>query len=145
MLLLTNWQICFKVSNNIILVCKAHYLNCPIRELGISIYTPSNSTYKRNSFDKDEILNNSKSFIPFLKSETQCEDLLYFYWISKLHKNRYKEKYIEESSSCSTKEMLIYILKIKSAVKMDSKASNDIIICGYLKNPKIYLILFKFL
>jgi len=53
------------------------------------------------------------------------EDLPYLYWIPKLHKNPYKERYIAGSSSCSTKEMSIHLTKILSAVKEGQQASCD--------------------
>ena len=111
-----------KASNNIIFVCKAHYLNCIIKEFGIDSNTPGNATYKRTTFDKDEILNNHRSFMSSLKIDTKCEDLPYLYWIPKLHKNPYKERYIAGSSSCSTKELSIHLTKILSAVKDGQQA-----------------------
>jgi hypothetical protein len=51
-----------KVSNNIVFVCKSYYFECLIKELGINNNTPSNTTYKPTSFDKDEILANHRSF-----------------------------------------------------------------------------------
>ena len=116
-----------KASNNIVFVCKAHYLNCLIKELGIDKDTPGNTTYKRTTFDKDEILNNHKSFMSSLNINTKCEDLPYLYWIPKLHKNPYKERYIAGSSSCSTKEMSIHLTKILSAVKDGQQACCDTI------------------
>ena len=52
--------------------------------------------------------------IPFGK---ESEDLPYLYWIPKLHKTPYKERYIAGSSTCSTKELSIHLTKILSAVK----------------------------
>ena len=52
-----------KASNNIVFVCKAHYINCLIKELGIDSNNSGNPTYKRTTFDKDEILQNHKSFM----------------------------------------------------------------------------------
>jgi hypothetical protein len=45
------------------------------------------------------------------------EDLPYLYWIPKLHKTPYKERYIAGSSTFSTKELSIHLAKILSAVK----------------------------
>ena len=39
------------------------------------------------SFDKNEILNNHKSFMSSLNIETKCKDIPYLYWIPKLYKN----------------------------------------------------------
>jgi hypothetical protein len=52
--------------------------------------------YKPTSFDKDEILANHRSFMTSLNipSGNESEDLPYLYWIPKLHKTPYKERYI---------------------------------------------------
>ena len=59
-----------KASNNIVFVCKAHYLNFLIKELGIDSNISGIATYKRTTFDKDEILNNHKSFMSSPKIRT---------------------------------------------------------------------------
>ena len=108
-----------KASNNIVFVCKSYYFECLIKELGINSNTSSNTTYKPTSFDKDEILANHRSFMTSLNipSGKEFEDLPYLYWIPKLHKTPYKERYITGSSTCSTKELSIHLTKILSAVK----------------------------
>jgi hypothetical protein len=108
-----------KASNNIVFVCKSYYLEYLIKELGINSNTSSNTTYKPISFDKDEILANHRSFMASLNipSGKESEDLPYLYWIPKLHKTPYKERYIAGSSTCSTKELSIHLTKILSAVK----------------------------
>ena len=90
-----------------------------IKELGINNNTYGNTTYKPTSFDKDEILANHRSFMTSLNipSGKESEDLPYLYWIPKLHKTPYKERYIAGSSTCSTKELSIHLTKIMSAVK----------------------------
>ena len=50
-------------------------------------------------------------------SGKESEDLPYLYWIPKLHKTPYRERYIAGSSTCSTKEFSIHLKKIMSAVK----------------------------
>ena len=64
-------------------------------------------------------LANHRSFMTSLSipSGKDSEDLLYLYWIPKLHKTPYKERYIAGSSTCSTKELSIHLTKILSAVK----------------------------
>ena len=49
-----------KASNNIVFVCKAHYYQCIINELGINS-TIGNHTYTPTAFSKDEILQNHAS------------------------------------------------------------------------------------
>ena len=52
-----------------------------------------------------------------IASDKESEDLPYLYWIPKLNKTPYKERYITGSSTCSTKELSIHLTKIVSAVK----------------------------
>ena len=100
-------------------VCKSYHFECLIKELGINSNTSSNTTYKPTSFDKDDILANHRSFMTSLNipSGRESLDLPYLYWIPKLHKTPYKERYIAGSSTCSTKELSIHLTKILSAVK----------------------------
>ena len=46
-----------KASNNIVFVCKTHYINCLIKEFGMSTMT-GNPTYNLTAMSKDEILQN---------------------------------------------------------------------------------------
>ena len=64
-------------------------------------------------------LANHRSFMTSLNipSGKESEDLPYLYWIPKLHKTPYKERYIAGSSTCSTKELSIHLTKILAAVK----------------------------
>ena len=96
-----------KASNNIVFVCKSNYYECLIKELGIYTNTSGNTTYKPTSFDKDEIRANHTSFMTSLNipSGKESEDLPYLYWIPRLHKTPYKERYITGSSTCSTNEL----------------------------------------
>jgi hypothetical protein len=50
-----------KACNNIVFVCKAHYCQCIINELGINS-TTGNRTYTPTTFSRDEILQNHASF-----------------------------------------------------------------------------------
>ena len=83
-------------------VCKSYYFECLIKELGRNSNTSRNTTYKPTSFDNDEILANHRSFMTSLNipSGKESEDLPYLYWIPKLHKTPYKERYIAGSSTC---------------------------------------------
>ena len=108
-------------------VCKSYYYECLIKELGINKNTSGNTTYKPTSFDKDEILANHRSFMTSLNipSGKESEDLPYLYWIPKLHKTPYKERYIAGSLTCSTKELSIHLTKILSAVKEEQQKYCD--------------------
>jgi hypothetical protein len=85
-----------KASNNIVFVCKAHYYQCIINEQGINS-TISNRTYTPTAFSKDEILQNHASVLNTLNIPVYAGDdyeLLYLYWIPKLHKTPYKQRFI---------------------------------------------------
>jgi hypothetical protein len=94
-----------------------HYVIKFVINLCINSNTSSNTTYKPTSFDKDEILANHRSFMISLNipSAKESEDLPYLYWIPKLHKTPYKERYIAGSSTCSTKLWLkaLWIVSFK--------------------------------
>jgi hypothetical protein len=92
-----------KANNNIVFVCKNYYYECLLNELGFTS-TSGNTTYTRTNLTKDEILQNNLSVLNIFnipKNQDQF-DLPYIYWIPKLHKNPYKQRYIAGSSKCST-------------------------------------------
>jgi hypothetical protein len=77
-----------KASNNIGFVCKAHYYNCILNELGINS-TFGNPTYTPTVLSKDEILQNHRSVLDKFNIPTNRMnefELPYLYWIPKLHK-----------------------------------------------------------
>jgi hypothetical protein len=89
-----------KVCNNIVFVCKTHYYNCILNELGINS-TLGNPTYTPTALSKDEILQNHRSVLDTFNIPVNGMnefELPYPYWIPKLHKHRY----IAGSSKCST-------------------------------------------
>jgi hypothetical protein len=74
-----------KASDNIVFVCKNYYYDS----------TSKNPTYTRTSLTKDEILQNHLSVLNTFdipKNQDQF-DVPYLYWIPKLHKNPYKQRY----------------------------------------------------
>ena len=82
-----------KASNNIVFVCKTHYINCLMEELGMSTMT-GNPTYNLTAMSKDEILHNHHSvMLTFGISLPEDDiDLPKLYWIPKLHMNPYKQR-----------------------------------------------------
>ena len=52
-----------------------------------------------------------------IPSGKESGDLPYLYWMPKLYKTPYKERYIAGSSAFSTKELSIHLTQIMSAVK----------------------------
>ena len=77
-------------SKNIVFVCKTHYINCLMEELGMSTMT-GNPTYNLTAMSKDEILQNHHSLMLTFGISFPEEDidLPKLYWIPKLHKNPY--------------------------------------------------------
>ena len=76
-----------KAPNNIVIVCKSHYIDCLINELGID-NSLGNPTYTTTTFTKEELLDNHRSVLCFFGISTKDEeqDLPSLYWIPKLHK-----------------------------------------------------------
>jgi hypothetical protein len=99
-----------KASNNIVFVCKNYYYECLLNERGFTS-TSGNPTYTRTTLTGDEILQNRLSvFNTFNVPKNQDPFALpYLYWIPKLHKNPYKERYIAGSSKCCTKALSLLL------------------------------------
>ena len=95
-----------KASNNMILVCKQYYISCLQKELGL-LDNQGNPTYSLSGFSKDDILSNHSSVLRSfgIPDSGEDSDLPCLYWIPKLHKNPYKQRFIAGSSSCSTKPL----------------------------------------
>ena len=98
-----------KTPNNIVFVCKTHYINCLINELGID-NSLGNSTYSLTTITKEVILDNHRSLLCSFGMSTKDEelDLPSPYWIPKLHKCPCKQRYIAGYSKCSTKILSKY-------------------------------------
>ena len=76
-----------KASNNYTFVCKKHYVDILIKELGLHSL-PGNPTYNLTDFSASEVLDNHKSVLTSFGIQTNKEglDLPYIYWIPKMHK-----------------------------------------------------------
>ena len=97
-----------KSINKIFFVCKTHYINCLINELGLLGIENSlgNSTYTLTTLSQEEILDNHRYVLCSFGISTKDKkklDLPSLYWIHKLRKCPYKQQYIGMSSKCSTK------------------------------------------
>ena len=112
-----------KASNNIIFICKKYYLQCLLNELNLYGNSQTNSTYKRMSLSKQEIILNHASFMTSCNINLSEEDrnLPSLYWIPKLHKYPNKQRFIAGSSNCTTKKLskllTIILTKIKEGVQ----------------------------
>jgi hypothetical protein len=107
-----------KAPSNIVFVCKSQYKDCLIKELGIDILV-GNPTYTPTTLTKEEILDNHRSFLYYIGISTVDEklDLPALYWIHKLHKCPFKQRYITGSAKCSMKYLSKLLICILSAVK----------------------------
>jgi hypothetical protein len=95
-----------KAPNNIVFVCKSHYIDCLIKELGID-NSLGNPTYTPMTLTKEEILDNHRSVVCSFGISTKDEELNLpsLYWIPTLHKCPFKQRYIAGSAKCSTKPL----------------------------------------
>ena len=76
-----------KAPNDILFVCKSHYIDCLIKELCID-NLPGHLTYFQTILPKEEVLCNDMSVLCSVGNSTKDEkvDLLYLHSSSKLHK-----------------------------------------------------------
>ena len=86
-----------------VFVCKSHYIDCLIKELGID-NSLGNPTYTPTTLTKEEILDNHRSVLCSFGISTKDEelDLPSLYWIPKLHKCPFKKCYIAGFSKLLT-------------------------------------------
>ena len=107
-----------KASNNLILVCKHYYISCIQKGLGL-LDTKGNPTYTLSNLPKDDILANHAGVLQSfrLPIDNKDTDLPCLYWIPKLHKNPYKQRFISGPSNCSTKPSSKLLATILTTIK----------------------------
>ena len=100
-------------------MCKSHYIDCLIKELGIANLV-GNPTYTATTITKEEILDNHRSVLYSFGMSTKDEELdrPSLYWIPKLHKFPFKQRYVVGSAKCSTKPLSKLLSCSLSAVKI---------------------------
>ena len=103
-----------------------HYVDCLIAELGID--SNGNPTYTATTLSKEEIINNHKSVINSfgLNIKDESCDIPSLYWIPKLHKTPYKQRFIAGSAKCTTKPLSKLLTSLLSAVKSGLQKYCDI-------------------
>ena len=133
-----------KAANNVIFVCKKYYVSCLFSELGLDDVS-GNPTYTATTLSKDEIITNHMSVLSSfgLHVDENDSELPRIYWIPKLHKVPYKQRYIAGSFKCSTKPLSKLLTTILTAVKDGIQTYCDVaffvvvsIKCGFLKIQK---------
>ena len=134
-----------KAPNNIVFVCKSHYVDCLIKELGIDLATLHIPRWHLQC-TKEEILDNHRSVLCSFGISTKDEELNLplLYWIPKLHKWPFKQRYIAVSDKCSMKPLSKLLTCILSAVKIELQSYCDTsnwrvvwIRCGIWRTLKI--------
>ena len=116
-----------KASNNIVLVCKSHYIDCLTKELGI-VTSLGNPAYTPTTLAKEEILDNHRSvFVLFCSFRTTKDEELDLPppFLSKLQKCPYKQRSLAETPNCSTK-LLSKLVTFQSSVKTGLQSYCDI-------------------
>ena len=85
-----------KAANNVIFVCKSYYYQRLFKELGIG-ENNIRSSYEHTTLPKEDILHNHKSVVNSFGINVNDNnfDLPFMYWIPKLHKCPYKQRYMQ--------------------------------------------------
>lgn len=94
-----------KAANNVAIICKKHYVDVILKEVGFS--TSNTETYKTALKSKDEIIDDSITYSEKLglKSDDKNNGLPVMYWTPKMHKNPSGCRFIIASKTCSTKPL----------------------------------------
>ena len=107
-----------KASNNIIFVCRQYYIQCIIDELKLHS-DKRNTTYSLSTLSDEDIFTNHSSVLTTFGIPLKEIDktLPMLYWIPKLHKNPYKQRFIAGSSKCTTKRLSQLLTIILTTIK----------------------------
>ena len=91
-----------KAANNVVVVCRLHYINTLKQELNGTKAYEETPIYEKSVVysHSNEILN---KFAVYVKKRQ--DRLPTMYWLPKLHKRPYKARFIANSSSCTTTEI----------------------------------------
>ena len=103
-----------KAANNVVVVCRLHYINTLKQELN------GTKTYEETSIDEKSVVYSHSNEIPnkFVVYVKERQDRLpTMYWLPKLHKRPYKARFIANSSSCTTTELSKLLTSCLTAIK----------------------------
>ena len=97
-----------KASNNVVVVCRLHYINTLKQELN------GTKAYEETSIDEKYVVHSHSNEIPnkFAVYLKERQDRL-----PKLHKRPYKARFIANSSSCTTTELSKLLTSCLTAIK----------------------------
>ena len=103
-----------KAANNIVVVCRLHYINTLKLELN------STKAYEETFSDEKTVVNRHSNDLPYtfaVNVKERQDKLPTMYWLPKLHKRPYKARFIANSSSCTTTELSKLLTSCLIAVK----------------------------
>ena len=103
-----------KAANNVVVVCRLHYVNTLKQELD------GTRAYLETDTDEVSVVNAHLNDLPvkFSVCVNEGQDKLpTLYWLPKLHKRPYKARFIANSSSCTTTELSKLLTSCLTAIK----------------------------
>ena len=108
-----------KAANNVIVVCKKHYNDTLVKELGINNINSNNPAYIPIDDLFETIVKSHNNFTTSVGLEMSEEDqnLPHLYRTSKLHKSLHKHRFIADSSKCTAKDLSCLLTKLLSTIK----------------------------
>ena len=103
-----------KAANNVVVVCRLHYINTLKQELN------GTKAYEETSIDEKPVVYSHSNEIPnkFDVDVKERQDRFpTMYWLPKLHKRPYKARLIASSSSCTKSELSKLLTSCLTAIK----------------------------
>ena len=103
-----------KAANNVVVVCRLHYVNTLKQELD------GTRAYLETDTDEVSVVDAHLNDLPvkFSVCVNEGQDKLpTMYWLPKLHKRPYKARFIANSSSCTTTELSKLLTSCLTAIK----------------------------
>ena len=103
-----------KAANNVVVVCRLHYINTLKQELN------GKKAYEETSIDEKSVVYSHSNEIPktFAVDAKERQDRLHtMYWLPKLHRRPYTARFIANSSSCTTTELSKLFTSCLTAIK----------------------------
>ena len=103
-----------KAANNVVVVCRLHYINTLKQELN------GTKAYEETSIDEKSKVYSHSNEIPnkFDVNVKERQDRLpTIYWVPKLHKIPYKARFIANSSSCTATKISKLLTSCLTAIK----------------------------
>ena len=103
-----------KAANNVVVVCRLHYINPLKQELN------GTKAYEETPIDEKSVVYSHSNEIPnkFAVDVKERQGRLpTMYWLPKLHKRPYKDRFIANSSSCTATELSKLLTSCPTAIK----------------------------